>query len=952
MPGTRNAFSLEDDKYLVKYISTYNPMVSGRRGNALYQRLCENADQRWPWSIRHPWASWRDRYCKNSERFDVEIRKYIKKHNLPEDVEKTDGGVFLRKRARESEGAASGGNEGDGSDTRARKRKRKRVPDNGDDRQVKIKQEPVDSPKVVLRKSPEEQPKPSMAHTERGRKTVVKEEEEESSEAEAKPEVENSNASDGGGMEEKDEGDREDGDEEVGQGSEPVGSDDYTQDIFQSVPPIVTEDVSETDTESDKEEDELGETQPNMKTSEQHNGPPLYPDISTLSSPRFREQKLLQPDSNRRTFTKASSPPVSRQRTRSSPEPIASTSKVQLSPSHRLPRGSSLLRDTRPKRKVPKDDDFFASVPPTPTPSSPSPPRLVKRQPPQLIEGAFRNTFVDVPQGGRDDTSDDGEKPVWPPMRKKKISGSQSPDKRQLETGVNVRAKEVTPNGGRKSVFQPRYPTEQAAPKDGQASHPMSLPLKPPKPEHQPQKINGTPVDQESPKGATAQRGVSKIFIPIEQASKTRGGLPATTPGHQTADRKPQREKSSTIALTRKSGSKQEPHLPTAGSRVPALQTSSHIITLGGPSRRSSGLRHEAKLVDHAPPVDSHTPGNPFKAHPEPVGESKGKSRVRASSLFDRRHTIDYASEGTSPTVRRDLRSQSFREPRQSLPAPTHTPMVTSTPDKISQPSLLPIPIAAEDRFKVEYLGMSAAVTIIAKRFSVAEEVVWRGWEKTKSISKTEEYCRRLAELNAKSEAIVLKEMRKSGIISEETPTHTPRSTAGSPRSRRSSGKRKLEIKPLVDDDVMSEYTPPSSTRAAQYARLAKQGRKEEALTREWRRASFGGLKGSFSYRQSDPEYSSPARKTYVDHVEEGPGETPPPTTPSLSASGDYGEDALDDALEDLDEEAFLTTTAQNAEALREIERGVDPDLMFQWAAALLGQVRDRASQLPQDNVG
>lgn len=65
-------------------------------------------------------------------------------------------------------------------------------------------------------------------------------------------------------------------------------------------------------------------------------------------------------------------------------------------------------------------------------------------------------------------------------------------------------------------------------------------------------------------------------------------------------------------------------------------------------------------------------------------------------------------------------------------------------------------------------------------------------------------------------------------------------STRSSPRKSKSK-RPSLNIKPIVtddDDDVISDYSPPGSSRAGQFARLVRQGRKEEAIEREKRRAS------------------------------------------------------------------------------------------------------------------
>ncbi|KAL7282870.1 hypothetical protein ACG7TL_002283 [Trametes sanguinea] len=75
----RNPFTADDDRLLAMYIAKYNPQLEGRSGNLLYQRLVANADNRWPFSKRHTWQSWRERYIRNKPKFDKMIRKYIPK---------------------------------------------------------------------------------------------------------------------------------------------------------------------------------------------------------------------------------------------------------------------------------------------------------------------------------------------------------------------------------------------------------------------------------------------------------------------------------------------------------------------------------------------------------------------------------------------------------------------------------------------------------------------------------------------------------------------------------------------------------------------------------------------------------------------------------------------------------------------------------------------------------
>ncbi|KAK7458879.1 DNA-binding transcription factor rap1 [Stygiomarasmius scandens] len=70
----RVAYTSEDDQRLAEFIAKYGT-VSNRRGNVIYKQLADNKDGLWPWSNRHSWHSWRDRYVKRQDIFDRAIRK-------------------------------------------------------------------------------------------------------------------------------------------------------------------------------------------------------------------------------------------------------------------------------------------------------------------------------------------------------------------------------------------------------------------------------------------------------------------------------------------------------------------------------------------------------------------------------------------------------------------------------------------------------------------------------------------------------------------------------------------------------------------------------------------------------------------------------------------------------------------------------------------------------------
>jgi hypothetical protein len=96
----------------------------------------------------------------------------------------------------------------------------------------------------------------------------------------------------------------------------------------------------------------------------------------------------------------------------------------------------------------------------------------------------------------------------------------------------------------------------------------------------------------------------------------------------------------------------------------------------------------------------------------------------------------------------------------------------------------------------------------------------------------------------------VLKKMRESAeaeaisFIStdmDQLDRHMPTSRQSSPRrvSNRFSGPQFTPAP--VDSGSMSDYSPPETSRAGQYAKLARQGRRHEALRQEAKTVSLGG---------------------------------------------------------------------------------------------------------------
>ncbi|KAH9890448.1 hypothetical protein C8Q73DRAFT_126463 [Cubamyces lactineus] len=77
----RVPFTEQQEDLLARYIAKYNPQEVGRQGNKLYQTLCENAGNRWPFSRHHTWQSWREHYISNRATIDRLVKKYIKQYH-------------------------------------------------------------------------------------------------------------------------------------------------------------------------------------------------------------------------------------------------------------------------------------------------------------------------------------------------------------------------------------------------------------------------------------------------------------------------------------------------------------------------------------------------------------------------------------------------------------------------------------------------------------------------------------------------------------------------------------------------------------------------------------------------------------------------------------------------------------------------------------------------------
>ena len=448
-------------------------------------------------------------------------------------------------------------------------------------------------------------------------------------------------------------------------------------------------------------------------------------------------------------------------------------------------------------------------------------------------------------------------------------------------------------------------------------------------------------------------------------------------------------------------------------------------------------------------PRESWTPDDPFVSRS--VG-GKPQGRVDTFEIFDRRRAL-HLDENKRIDLR-EVKNQLWSRPSLQTDRHARTPSITSfsrlTPESSQtatsvstrtanlnrssrRSSLLPIPVADEDREKIDFLGMSAAIKMMAANFGFREESVWRMWKFFRNIGMTEEFCRRYRAKMGRMEEDVLEEMEKEGVdldglfkerevegmfvgmadVVKEAEDegyefgrrslgieglslggekkkergNEPKTDLGNELQRserrvsRSPMKEaQLRVRPWVeDDDAMSDYVPPHSSRAGQYARLLKQGRKEEALAREERCASGGRFNRRIAddspTKQMDsttPSLRNPGTAVLLSHAivgrqnedenvvhndgeeeeeaevqeevevaEEMVGEDDNGT--SLPPESESVYDLLGDntPFTEDEEKALLSASRANAGVICGIEQRVGADAMFLWTAARLGEFRD-----------
>ncbi|EDR11090.1 uncharacterized protein LACBIDRAFT_324598 [Laccaria bicolor S238N-H82] len=338
-----------------------------------------------------------------------------------------------------------------------------------------------------------------------------------------------------------------------------------------------------------------------------------------------------------------------------------------------------------------------------------------------------------------------------------------------------------------------------------------------------------------------------------------------------------------------------------------------------------------------------------------PLNNTKVNLRRMATrrSLVHRPH--HESSEKRSP--RMDLREVALRR-RTSLFQSTsgHTSSRSSTPLNISRrqshrSETIVGSLPPEELEFVFEFGVRGALAKMAADLGFAYKPVRLIFEQTKSFSKTLVVLRRIMEAGNKVGNEMLAELALEEEDDEDEQANQSHILDGlSPNTRHKPEAKRpsLNVKPVLDDDQISEYSPPTKSRAGQFSRLVRQGREDEALSRERRRS--GPLPRDLSTPMQPPTPSPPPTL----HPKAEPGDLTSDTR-KLSEEDMYdlfGGPLSQSTIEDSQcqiqpepnvqeikaefERLAMTVTAHDTTALEEFEQKLDPDLLRAWTMELI----------------
>jgi hypothetical protein len=328
--------------------------------------------------------------------------------------------------------------------------------------------------------------------------------------------------------------------------------------------------------------------------------------------------------------------------------------------------------------------------------------------------------------------------------------------------------------------------------------------------------------------------------------------------------------------------------------------------------------------------VDRLAKGRPSLVHRPRRNSPENRSRMDLHEVALRCRTTLFQSTSTHPS------SRSF------------------TPLNMPRPASIVGSLPPEELEVVFEFGVRGALEKMAADLGFAYKPVQLIFEQTKSFSKTLVVLRRIMEAGNKvgNEALAELTLEDDKEEEEEEEDEANQShildglffdTRHKPEAKRSS----LNVKPFLDDDQISEYSPSTKYRAGQCSRLVKQGREEEALSRE---------------RQCNeplPRNSSPP----MQHLTQSPPPTLHPKAEPSDLTSDTGklseeemyelfggplsQSTAEDSesqiqpkpnIQELKAEfiRLVTVTAHHTTALEEFEKKLDPDVVRAWTMEMI----------------
>ena len=244
-----------------------------------------------------------------------------------------------------------------------------------------------------------------------------------------------------------------------------------------------------------------------------------------------------------------------------------------------------------------------------------------------------------------------------------------------------------------------------------------------------------------------------------------------------------------------------------------------------------------------------------------------------------------------------------------------------------------------EDQEILNEAGFPAVMAVLAKHYGFDVDVAVKTFLATKSIEKTKSVLQHAKEVaNSATNALLAKLLNNddAGSCGDEEPQsirgrssssekRDQSTSSGRQDQKWSSGSRKvklrsLQIKPRtleeIDETDLSNYSPPHVSRAGQFRRLVKQGRREEAIGREQRRAS-----GLFVAQTQAQGYDEDQRQQSSSHI--------PRSSPSSSPTRNSGHEPMDVDNSDGDDFQQSAVTPHKHQPLDDVSLPVDHPQIF-----------------------